>query len=48
MAAFIINRPILALLVLGLIALIGFVCIFALPVGRGALLKKNESQQFST
>ncbi len=47
MAAFIINRPILAMLVLGLIALIGFVCIFALPVGRGALLK-NESQQFST
>jgi len=30
-AAFAINHPILAMLVLGLIALIGFVCIFALP-----------------
>jgi hypothetical protein len=30
-AAFAINHPILAMLVLGLIALIGFVCIFTLP-----------------
>jgi hypothetical protein len=28
-----INHPILAMLVLGLIALIGSVCIFALPIG---------------
>jgi hypothetical protein len=27
------NHPILAMLVLGLIALIGFVCIFELPIG---------------
>jgi len=32
-AALVINYPILAMLVLGLIALIGFVCIFALPTG---------------
>jgi len=32
-AAFVINHPILAMLVLGLIALIGSVCIFALPIG---------------
>ena len=32
-AAFVINHPILAMLVVGLIALIGFVCIFALPTG---------------
>jgi hypothetical protein len=32
-AAFVINHPILAMLVVGLIALIGFVCIFALPIG---------------
>ena len=32
-AAFAINHPIVAMLVLGLIALIGFVCIFALPIG---------------
>ncbi len=31
--AFAINHPILAMLVLGLIALIGFVCIFELPIG---------------
>ena len=31
--AFAINHPILAMLVLGLIALIGFVCIFELPDG---------------
>ena len=31
--AFAINHPIVAMLVLGLIALIGFVCIFALPIG---------------
>lgn len=30
---FVINHPILAMLVLGLIALIGFGCIFALPIG---------------
>ena len=32
-AAFVIDHPILAMLVLGLIALIGSVCIFALPTG---------------
>ena len=32
-AEFAINHPILAMLVLGLIALIGSVCIFALPTG---------------
>jgi hypothetical protein len=32
-AEFFINHPILAMLVLGLIALIGFVCIFELPIG---------------
>src|ERR1700755_6119 len=32
-AAFVINHPILAMLVLGLIALIGSICIFALPIG---------------
>jgi len=32
-AAFAINHPIVAMLVLGLIALIGFVCIFELPIG---------------
>jgi hypothetical protein len=32
-AGFVINHPILAMLVLGLIALIGFGCIFALPIG---------------
>ena len=32
-AAFVINHPILAMLVLGLIALIGSVCIFAMPTG---------------
>jgi hypothetical protein len=32
-AEFFIDRPILAMLVLGLIALIGSVCIFALPIG---------------
>ena len=32
-AALVINYPILAMLVLGLIALIGFVCIFELPIG---------------
>lgn len=32
MAAFIINHPILTMLVLWLITLIGFVCIFALPI----------------
>jgi hypothetical protein len=32
-AEFLIDRPILAMLVLGLIALIGSVCIFALPSG---------------
>ena len=32
-AEFAINHPILAMLVLGLIALIGSVCIFALPSG---------------
>ena len=32
-AALVINHPMLAMLVLGLIALIGFVCIFALPTG---------------
>jgi hypothetical protein len=32
-AGFAINHPILAMLVVGLIALIGFVCIFALPSG---------------
>jgi hypothetical protein len=31
--AFASNHPILAMLVLGLIALIGFVCIFELPIG---------------
>jgi len=31
--AFAINHPILAMLALGLIALIGFVCIFELPIG---------------
>ena len=31
-AGFVINRPILAMLVLGLIALIGVGCIFALPI----------------
>ena len=31
--AFAIDHPIVAMLVLGLIALIGFVCIFALPIG---------------
>ena len=30
---FVINHPILAMLVLGLIALLGFGCIFALPIG---------------
>jgi hypothetical protein len=30
---FLINHPILAMLVLGLIALIGSICIFALPSG---------------
>ncbi|PYJ53261.1 MAG: hypothetical protein DME82_14550 [Verrucomicrobia bacterium] len=30
---FAINHPIVAMLVLGLIALIGFVCIFELPIG---------------
>ena len=33
MAEFAINHPILAMLVLGLIALIGSVCIFAMPTG---------------
>jgi hypothetical protein len=33
MAEFFIDHPILAMLVLGLIALIGSVCIFALPIG---------------
>jgi hypothetical protein len=32
-AGFVINHPILAMLVLGLIALIGVGCIFALPIG---------------
>jgi hypothetical protein len=32
-AAFVINHPILAMLVLALIALIGSICIFALPIG---------------
>jgi hypothetical protein len=32
-AVFAIDHPILAMLVLGLIALIGSVCIFALPIG---------------
>jgi hypothetical protein len=32
-AEFTINHPILAMLVLGLIALIGSVCIFTLPIG---------------
>jgi hypothetical protein len=32
-AGFAINHPILAMLVLGLIALIGFGCIFAVPIG---------------
>jgi len=32
-AEFVIDHPILAMLVLGLIALIGSVCIFALPIG---------------
>ena len=32
-AGFVINHPILAMLVLGLIARIGFGCIFALPIG---------------
>jgi hypothetical protein len=32
-AAFAINHPIVAMLALGLIALIGFVCIFELPIG---------------
>jgi hypothetical protein len=32
-AEFFIDHPILAMLVLGLIALIGSVCIFALPIG---------------
>ena len=32
-AEFAINHPILAMLVLGLIALIGSVCIFTLPIG---------------
>ena len=32
-AGFVINHPILAMVVLGLIALIGFGCIFALPIG---------------
>jgi len=32
-AEFVINHPIFAMLVLGLIALIGSVCIFALPTG---------------
>ena len=32
-AAFVIDHPILAMLVLGLITLIGSFCIFALPVG---------------
>ena len=32
-AAFVINHPMLAMLVLGLIALIGFVCIFEMPIG---------------
>jgi hypothetical protein len=32
-AEFFINHPILAMLVLALIALIGSVCIFALPIG---------------
>jgi hypothetical protein len=32
-AEFAVNHPILAMLVLGLIALIGSVCIFALPTG---------------
>jgi len=32
-AEFLIDRPILAMLVLGLIALIGSVCIFAMPAG---------------
>jgi hypothetical protein len=33
MAEFVINHPILAMLVLALIALIGSICIFALPIG---------------
>jgi len=33
MAGFVINHPILAMLVLALIALIGVGCIFALPIG---------------
>ena len=32
-AAFVINHPIFSMLVLGLIALIGSICIFALPIG---------------
>src|SRR4029077_6350043 len=32
-AAFAINHPIVAMLVLGLIALVGFVCILELPIG---------------
>jgi hypothetical protein len=32
-AEFFVNYPILAMLVLGLIALIGSICIFALPIG---------------
>jgi len=32
-AEFLIDRPILAMLVLGLIALIGSVCVFTLPIG---------------
>ena len=32
-AAFAINHPIIAMLVLGLIALVGFVCIVELPIG---------------
>jgi len=33
MAGFVINHPILAMLVLALVALIGVGCIFALPIG---------------
>ena len=32
-AEFLINHPILAMLVVALIALIGSICIFALPIG---------------
>ena len=45
-AGFVVNHPILAMLVLGLIALIGFGCIF-LYCRSGGCPSQNESQQFS-